>query len=191
MPLQIEGGSMTGRFTHEDHRRRSVRLPGYDYGRAGAYFVTICTVQRECLLGDVVDGQMQLSDYGRIVEEEWMHTSSIREYATLDAFVVMPNHLHGVILLAERAEKTSPRLTYSGQFGRPVAGALPAILGAFKSVTSRRINEVRGVQGLSLWQRGYYEHVVRDEKELLRIRDYIASNPARWSQDENNPVNGR
>lgn len=148
-------------YDTEKHHRRSLRLRGYDYARPGAYFVTICTYQRECLLGEIRDGQMILNAYGRIVHEEWYKTATVRPYVALDAFVVMPNHLHGIVIITERrgtappcpyqtARMDRPPVLYKGEFGKPIAGTLPTIIRSFKSVVTQRINEMRGTAGLPL-----------------------------------------
>lgn len=96
------------RYDPDKHHRRSIRLHGYDYAQAGAYFVTICTQNRECLFGDIEDGEMRLNDYGRVVEEEWLRTATIRREVELDAFIVMPNHVHGIIVInAERRSQAN------------------------------------------------------------------------------------
>jgi len=166
-------------------RRRSRRLKGYDYSQSGAYFITICTHNRECTFGHILDGEMGLNDAGRIVAEEWMKSADIRNEIELDAFVVMPNHVHGIIVIDCRG--TARRAPTYERFGKPAAGSIPTIVRAFKSACTKRINELRGAPGAKLWQRNYYEHVIRDESDLNRIRQYILDNPARWAEDENNP----
>jgi putative transposase len=168
------------RFDPERHHRRSIRLPGYDYTRPGAYFVTLCIRGRECLLGDVRAGQMHLSECGRIVADCWQWLGERYPYVTLDAWVVMPNHLHGI-------------LTFKGVTdGRIEADSakrksLGSVIGAYKTVSTRHVNKIRGRSGLPLWQRDFYEHVVRREEDLRRIRAYILDNPRRWSVDQQNP----
>jgi putative transposase len=181
------------RYNREIHHRRSVRLKGHDYSRSGAYFVTICAYDRECLFGDVADDGMRLNDYGRVVQACWDEILYHFREVQLDAFVVMPNHVHG-ILVCTRAEGSTPtrrgtacRAPTTERFGRPVIGSLPTMIRSFKSAITKRINILRGVPGLPVWQRNYHEHIIRDEGELLRIRDYIVCNPAHWPEDENHP----
>jgi putative transposase len=174
-------------FNNERHHRRSIRLRGYDYQEAGAYFVTVCTANRECFFGEIVDEAMQLNRLGEIVEDEWHRTAILRPQVSLDAFVVMPNHVHGIVCYDAQEEGKARLAPTMACFGHPVAGSLPAIVGAFKSASSKRINEIRGTLGAPLWQRNYFEHVIRNEQELNSVREYIASNPARWSEDTNNP----
>jgi putative transposase len=159
------------------HHRRSIRLQGYDYSQAGAYFVTICTQNRECLFGDIVNGGMRLNEAGRVVESVWDGLPGHYAHVELDAMVIMPNHFHGIIVLAP-----TPAAVRHG---------LSEIVRALKTFSSRRINEMRQSTGAKLWQRNYWEHIVRNEPELNRIREYIHNNPAQWELDKlhpNNPV---
>ncbi|MGH8589991.1 MAG: transposase, partial [Gammaproteobacteria bacterium] len=243
---------MRAPFDPERHHRRSIRLRGYDYTQAGAYFVTVVTQDRACLFGEALDGEMRLNDAGRMVAAEWdaLCTRSIN--IDLDAFVVMPNHIHGVIVVTGTtgkigtdgsktatvgaplvgaqstmgdivdivgaplvgAQSTTGTQTTAATVGAPLVGAqsttraqttgaqtgattrlaptLGKIVGAFKSLTT--VAYTRGVttQGWSpfpgrLWQRNYFEHIVRNEESLHRIRQYIADNPARWTDDPENP----
>ncbi|MFA7405746.1 MAG: transposase [Pelobacteraceae bacterium] len=169
-------------YNPDIHHRRSVRLKEYDYRSAGAYFVTICTFQRECLFGDVVDGEMRLNNFGEIVLEEWLRSEVVRNNVSLDGFVTMPNHFHSILLLNDSCRGEA--------LPRPVvAGSIGAILGQFKSIVTKRINALRDNPGCPVWQRNYYEHVIRNEDDLANIRQYIANNPLKWDMDENNPVN--
>lgn len=172
---------------NERHRRRSIRLRGYDYREAGAYFVTICTANRECFFGEIVDEAMQLNRLGEIVQDEWHRTSILRPQVSLDAFVVMPNHIHGIISFDAQEEGKARLAPTTARFVYPIAESLPSVLGAFKSACTKRINLARQTPGHPLWQRNYYEHVVRSESELARVREYIATNPARWQEDSENP----
>ncbi len=182
---------MTEPFDPERHRRRSIRLRGYDYTRAGAYFVTVCVYQRASLFGEVADGEVRLYAEGRIVHDEWLRTASIRPRCTLDAFVVMPNHIHGIIILADSGVDTPRRTPPKEQFGQPTLDSMPTIIRLFKSAVTKRINDDRGTPSGPVWQRGYFEHVIRDDVGLDRIRQYIANNPARWSEDPENPAAAR
>jgi putative transposase len=300
------------RFDPERHRRRSMRLKGYDYSQAGAYFVTICTQGRACLFGEVVDGEMRLNDAGRMVVAEWERLPALFSNVVLDAFVVMPNHIHGIVILTDPADDATdgataigatisgattggaatggattrvapttagddappvgaglvPALsTMAGDDAPPVgaglvpalstmarddadpvgAGLVPApsvpapstpaqsvpapsvpapstpaqsvpapsvpapstpaqsvpalstpaptlgdVIGAFKSRVT--VEYIRGVKTFGwtpfdrrLWQRNYYEHIIRNEEALNRIRRYIVENPIRWAFDRENP----
>ncbi|MCK9357873.1 MAG: transposase [Dehalococcoidia bacterium] len=158
-------------------RRRRLRLAAYDYSMPGAYFVTICTYARECSLGHVVDGALRLTCAGGIVEQSWQWLSTRYPYVTLDAFVLMPNHLHGILFL-------DPPGSQSPALPRKPLGRLVA---AFKTLSAHRINSISATPVRPMWQRSYYEHVVRDDSSLDRIRDYIACNPQQWTLDPENP----
>jgi len=170
---------------HTKIRRQSLRLKDYDYSGPGAYFVTICTRDRLPRFGDVVEGCMRLTDYGRIVSQEWEISATIRREITLDAFVIMPNHIHGIIFINESNVGATGR---SPVRSGPRPRCLGSFLSGFKSATSKRINDLQRTSGLSVWQRNYYEHVIRDEDSLHRIREYVVNNPARWDFDRENPA---
>ncbi|RMF88108.1 MAG: transposase [Nitrospinota bacterium] len=170
-------------FSSTRHRR-SIRLSGYDYTQPGAYFVTICTQKHRHLFGEVVDGKVRLSTSGSIVHEEWFRTARLRPSVVLyaDEFVVMPNHIHGIIWIrdqvgAQRRCAPTPHL---------VPGSLGVIVRAFKSAVTRRINVLRYTRGVSVWQRNYWEHVIRTERTLEVVRRYIVENPLRWHLDRYN-----
>ncbi len=176
-------------------RRRSIRLPAYDYTSAGAYFVTICVWGRECALGDVVDGEMGLSDLGHIVAESWAWLADHHPYVTLDAWAIMPNHMHGIIIIHDDVcrggSRTAPTTGIGAASSADKRKPLGRLIGAFKTTSTKRINEVRGLPGTPFWQRNYYERVVRNEGELRAIREYIADNPLHWQLDRENPANER
>ena len=161
------------------HHRRSVRLKGYDYSRPGAYFVTLCTHDRESLFGEICNGLTHLNRMGLIVQRTWFDLPHHYPHIVLDAMVIMPNHLHGVIVLTEGDEAAKPRQ------------GLPEIVRAFKSYSARRINALRRTPGLPVWQRSYYEHIVRDQEDWERIREYIFNNPQEWDRDLENAMVGR
>ena len=184
------------------HHRRSVRLPAYDYAQAGAYFVTICTQNRECAFGEVVDGEMALNEPGRMVETVWRELPQHYAGVEVDALVVMPNHVHGIIMLVGAGPRACPDNSgrSRGVVGQPQGVAptgtmsLPDVVHRFKSLTTARYR--RGVLQdrwlpfpARLWQRNYYERVIRNDEELNAIRQYIADNPGRWEEDSENPNN--
>ncbi|MCL5962645.1 MAG: hypothetical protein M1358_25600 [Chloroflexi bacterium] len=269
-----------------ERHRRSIRLKGFDYTQPGAYFVTICSLNRECLLGEIVNGEMQISECGFIVRKTWENLPQHYINVALDAFVVMPNHVHGIIVLLDEpnpvgaglkpapgdgaldkgaglkpaptsngpldtAAGSKPAPTDDGSTalakGNPrglsndyppylarhhlaastitgtnrltaIVGAglkpapttydltgaaetesairgeavgrhgLPEIVRAFKTFSARRVNEYRQSAGVPVWQRNYYEHVIRNDQALDRIREYIQSNPLRWQLDSENPL---
>jgi len=167
------------------HHRRSIRLKGYDYTQAGAYFVTICTQDRMCLFGEIVDGEMRLNDAGEIVAWTWHDMPNHISNVQLDAFVVMPNHVHGIIVITDPVVAV---VVGAGSEPAPTKSyGLPEIVRQFKTFSARRINDLRGTQGTPVWQRNYYEHIIRDEESLNRIREYILNNPSRWEMDQENP----
>jgi REP element-mobilizing transposase RayT len=178
------------KFDPNRHHRRSIRLPGYDYTRPGAYFITICTHERAHLFGAVVDGEMRLNEWGRIVRDEWFKTAQIRPHVQLwdDEFVVMPNHIHGIIwIVDDNTDVRATRRVAPTPPTGPDAGSIGAIIGQFKSAVTKRINQWRGTPGAPVWQRNYYEHIIRDERALNAIRCYIGENPLRWHLDRYNP----
>ena len=173
----------------DKHRRRSIRLKDFDYSQAGAYFVTICTYNKKCLFGKVISGEMQPNECGRVIEEEWLKTAEIRKNVELDVFVVMPNHFHGILVIEDKCRGTVHRAPTLEQFAKPTSGSLPTIVRYFKSAVTRRINDLRGTSYTPVWQRNYYEHVIRNEDDLNEIREYIANNPVKWGLDSDNPSN--
>ncbi|OGF57589.1 MAG: hypothetical protein A2Z21_06155 [Candidatus Fraserbacteria bacterium RBG_16_55_9] len=178
----------------QKHHRRSIRLKGYDYRQSGAYFVTLCTRERECLFGEVTDGEMALNEYGRLVHDEWLRSAEIRDEIQMDQFVVMPNHLHGIVIITRDPVGTTGLVGAIGWVGahgraplRRVPKSLGSLIAGFKPIVAKRINEQRCTPGLPIWQRNYYERIIRDENELSNVRCYIRENPARWEMDENHP----
>lgn len=202
-------------YDRDLHHRHSIRLKDYDYSSVGAYFVTICAWQRTCLFGEVVDGEMVLNDSGGIVSDEWVKTATVRINVELDQFVVMPNHLHAILVISDyvgakpvarpkapdntatntsadlQCQATQRRATHRVAPTGPGAGTIGAIMAQFKSMATKRINIIRDTPGGPVWQRNYYERVIRDEHELSRAREYIINNPMKWDLDRENPVNVR
>lgn len=173
--------------TDQPPRRKSNRLEGYDYSLAGVYFVTMVTQRRLMLFGEIVDEEMQLNAVGKIAHTCWKAIPVHFPRVEIDEFVVMPNHLHGVIVIDENnavgATHASPLQKRSG----PIPGSLGAIVGAFKSAVTRQISKQFGRLGHPIWQRNYHDRIIRDEDELHRIREYVHYNPLLWAQDEENP----
>jgi putative transposase len=178
------------KYNPDKHHRKSIRLQGYDYTQTGMYFITICIWQRECLLGTLVGAGSQrlsninddinepaptyieLSRYGQVVQYNWNILAKKFSNVQLDEFVIMPNHVHGII-----------QLTTSG------GEALSEIIRSFKTSSARRINQLRDSKGIPVWQRNYYEHIIRNEEALQKIREYIFNNPLSWEQDQLHPNN--
>ncbi len=177
-------------------RRRAMRLRDYDYSQPGAYFVTICAQHRKCLFGTIIDGKMQLNEIGQIVVECWNRISQHFPSVELDEYVVMPNHTHGIIRLkipehiaTRRGEVSSPALNNNSHKDEVPSPTLGRILAYFKYQSTKRINQHRDMQGTRLWQRDYYDHVVRDDPDLQRLRQYIQNNPMKWELDQLHPNN--
>jgi Transposase IS200 like. len=171
------------------HRRHSIRLRGYDYSQPGAYFVTICTQNHESLLGEIVDEKMRLNTFGRIVEHEWLRTPILRPNVVLDVFVVMPNHFHAIVMITDNGRGVSQYAPTANQPPlRSPSQTIGAIVRGFKSVTTKRINQTRQMSDAQVWQRNYYEHIIRGEEEANRIRQYVVHNPNCWAEDKDNPA---
>ena len=172
------------KFDPDKYRRRSMRLPGYDYSRSGVYFVTICAKDRECLFGDVVNGKMRLNMSGRIVSKCWMWLKDQYPYVQLDEWILMPNHLHGIIVIEDKCRggsRTAPT-------NAPKKKSLGLLIGAFKTTSTKRINHLRQSPGAIIWQRNYYDHIIANMGELNQIRAYIRKNPQAWLTDPENPT---
>ena len=192
------------------HPRHSIRLSGYDYRLPGAYFITIVSWHRERLFGEVVEGNLKLNSIGMIIEKEWRRLVNYFPYIKLDTFVVMPNHFHGIILIEVdyKAIVRATRLSASNTRGTneiladqmidnlggspqqarrphgPPTNSLGAMIGQFKSRATKRIWTLPGMNRHPIWQRNYYEHIIRNEQEYQRIVQYIESNPLHWQEDQ-------
>lgn len=218
------------KYNPDKHDRRTIRLQGYDYASSGAYFITICTHQRECLFGEIVDGEMRLNALGQMVHACWQRLPFHFPNLTLDAFVVMPNHVHGILALVDPpgrgaalgqgsehlTDDSYPNATPHPRdnpepgvaFGqemvqnhqdqlpnaaplRPhlISGSVGAMILNFKSVTTRSINRIRRSPGSPVWQRNYYDHIIRNEESWQFIRQYIHNNPLSWQEDQLHPDN--
>jgi REP element-mobilizing transposase RayT len=201
------------RFNPDIHHRKSIRLRDYDYSANGAYFVTVCVQRREGLFGNIVDDAMDLTDAGRMVEGWWTKLPEKFSGVHLDEFTIMPNHFHGIIIVgatpcgcpdvgrphgADEPEPGRPHGADEPEPGRP-HGAAPTVgdvMDWFKTMTTNAY--IRGVRQTNwppypgrLWQRNYYERIIRNEDELTAIREYIRQNPMKWTDDEDNPANAR
>ncbi len=197
------------KFDPQKHHRRSIRLKGYDYSQAGAYFVTVVAWHRECLFGEIKNAEMRLNRIGKIVEHEWLELPKRLSYVELGAYAVMPNHFHGILFIHEMVgathhgptrsrldSKPSSSITQERPDGSPLPhGPKPASLGAilaqFKSRATKRIWKIPEFRDTPIWQRNYYEHIIRDKTDLQNKTDYIEANPLLWEQDEENPTNRR
>ena len=167
--------------------RRSLRLKGYDYRQNGAYFVTICSYRHAELFGAIVGKTMRLNAIGRIVSEEWRRTADLRNNVEMDRYVIMPNHPHGIVLLLGEEAVESPVRAAADSPERKgdylLAGSLGSIIGRFKGRVTRRVRDMPHCQQLQVWQRNYHDHIIRNDKSLRDIQDYIAVNPSRWTED--------
>ena len=179
-----------------NYHRQSIRLKGYDYTQAGVYFFTVCTPNRECLFGNVVDGKMVLNDAGMMVQSLWDDMPTRFPHIETDYYVIMPNHIHGIISIvgAPLVGAHSNVDTFVNRAGtRPAPTvSLGDTIGVFKSMTTNEY--IRGVKqnkwrpfNGKLWQRNYWEHIIRSENDLNRTREYIIYNPMQWALDEENP----
>ncbi len=186
------------------HLRRSIRLHGYDYSQAGAYFVTIVTSRRLCLFGDVVDGEVKLSRAGKIVEHAWLDLPRHYQHVVLGMSVIMPNHFHGIVILTDRRGGSVsgtdglPGIADGGNDSRANSSktrpympannyALSEIVRAFKSFSAIRINQLLHTSGHPFRQRNCHDHIIRNDREMDKTWRYIESNPVMWAQDEENP----
>jgi putative transposase len=227
-------------FDPDKHHRRSIRLKGFDYSSPGAYFITIYTQHRECLFGEIVDGVMTFNRFGKMVANHWANLTKYHAHVQLDEFVIMPNHVHGIIVLTDvesdpavgagfddpildktrswitkpalpdpsrshSSSKKGDRASHSGGDGAgfgdrgldgteqwlakpaPTVHGISEIIRGFKTFSARRINQIRQTPGCPVWQRNYYEHIIRDESALQNIRKYIRNNPKSWVQDQLHP----
>ena len=173
-------------YNPENHQRRSTRLKGFDYSQPGAYFITICTYHHACIFGENIGNKIILNESGKIAEREWSKTSRIRDNIQLDVYIIMPDHLHGIIYITDvcaGAYCIVPLQQHhyqTEQFGKFTRNSIPTIIKLFKSTVTRQINQLRKIPGFPVWQRNYFDHVIRNEQELYRIRRYIMNNPVNW-----------
>ncbi len=172
------------------HRRKLLRLAGHDYSSEGGYFVTIVTRNRIPVFGSVLNSELVLSQAGQIARREWFRTKQLRNSVELfeDEFVVMPNHIHGIIWLIDEPSVGVERRSTPTKNDRPTVspGSIPAIIRAYKSSVTYAINSAQNTKGRPVWQRNYYEHIIRDEKDYENIVEYIYQNPYNWEKDEEN-----
>jgi putative transposase len=163
-------------------------LKGYDYTQAGLYFVTVVTHDRFSLFGQISNGIMGLNHLGQVVQEEWERISNVRPDVELGAYVVMPNHFHGILCFQKDGAYTVGATRRVAPTETLRSGSLGAIIGQFKSIATKRINRLRGTPNAPVWQRNYYDHIIRNQHDLELTWQYIEANPGRWAEDEENPV---
>ncbi len=162
--------------------RKANRLPEYDYSRPGHYFVTLCIKNRLCLFGDIVNGSITLNDTGKIINKYWQSIPRYYPDVELDESVVMPNHIHGIIVIGAISDRAQ---TAANRANRPY-GLLSQIIKSFKQITTKQIR--CNMPDFS-WQRSFYDHIIRNNEDLHRIREYIQNNPLKWHLDRENPQN--
>ena len=160
--------------------RRSARLQGYDYRTSGAYFVTICTAEKRPLFGMVGEGSVQVNELGQIADNYWKQIERVRRGIAIDVYIILPNHIHGILQFhkedtADNAPTATPELA---------AGSLGAVLGQYKSIVTKHSQLLRSPPRRPIWQRNYYDHIIRSAASLEKIRQYIVENPARWVDDD-------
>ncbi len=174
-------------YNPEIHHRRSIRLKGYVYSQAGTYFVTICTQGRRCLFGDIINGETALNDAGKIAQQCWLEIPNHFPNTELDEFVIMPNHIHGIIFINDivGAKNFSPLRNESKPHSP--SKTIGSNVRGFKIGVTKWLRQNTDIY--NVWQRNYYEHIIRDERDLNQIRDYIINNPIKWALDEYNPEN--
>jgi len=182
------------KYNPKKHHRRSVRLKGHDYASVGWYYITICTHEREFLFGEIVQSQMRPSRTGVIAHKCWNEIPRHFPRAAMDVSIVMPNHLHGIIVIGGGTPWRAPMAAHKEAFGKAAPGSLATIVRLFKqAVTIQAGTDVGARHGvpLQVWQKNFYEHIIRNEDELNRIREYICNNPLRWPYDSENPARNR
>jgi REP element-mobilizing transposase RayT len=185
-------------FKGDIQGRRSIRLKGFDYTKQGTYFVTICTNDRNCIFGDIAEGRMVLNENGNIADYYWREIPKHFSNVALDKYVVMPDHVHGIIVIKPNdapvvgarqclAPTTWQHLDHAAEsrFQHPDRKSLSSIIGSFKSIVSKSLNETFNIRGESIWQRNFYERIIKSQNELCTVRNYILCNPQNWKSDEN------
>ncbi len=182
------------------YRIESIRLPNRDYAADGYYFVTICTHKKYCYFGKVIDSKMKLSQVGKIAQKHWQEIPKHFDHLDIDAYVIMPNHVHGIIIIDRPNPQHNVETRYiaslpeslqstdkSNKFAPLKPGSLQAIIHAYKASVTRWCR--KNGDDIFRWQPRFYENIIRNDQSLNRVRKYIINNPATWSEDKNNPVN--
>jgi len=196
-------------YNPDIHKRQSIRLKGYDYSQSGLYFITICCYQRECLFGNIINSQMILNNFGQLIKEEWLKSAEIRKEIELDDFVIMPNHFHGIVIINQEINSDFMKNDVDfqdnnvGANGRSPLQQIPSsppkismkpksissLIAGFKSATTKKINIIRNTPQNPVWQRNYYDHIIRNDESLAKIREYVQNNPLSWENDQLHPNN--
>jgi len=177
-------------FISDARQRHSIRLQKFDYSQNGAYFITICSYNKQCLFGRVINDEMRLSEFGQIASKCWHDITSHFSFVIPDLFVIMPNHIHGILNITDTNCRGiacyAPSERKSNRFGGVTPSSVSSIVRSYKSAVTKSLNRLHLSTGTPIWQRNYYEHVIRDEEELIRVREYIQHNPLKWDEDEYN-----
>ena len=177
-------------YDSQKHHRRSIRIPGYDYSQEGWYFVTICTYQREKLFGEIINKNIKLNNYGNIAKQCWMEIPIHYPNVKMDEFIVMPNHVHGIINIVKNNNEGNQNVVgiqnfeslRVNKYQHIIPGSIGAIIRGFKSGVTKWFR--KNTKIYTIWQRNYWEHIIRDEKDLNRSRQYIINNPLKWPDDK-------
>ncbi len=168
------------KYDPRQHHRRSIRLKGWDYRAPGVYFVTICTFRRENLFEHPAFYEIAANALRRVPEQE--HAGHVR----LDVWVVMPNHAHLIFIFVDWPDGVEAETAAPIPFQNAAAGSLGVVVGQYKKGVTARINQLRKARGTAVWQRGYYERIIRNQRDLNAVRQYIQNNPTRWAEDRDN-----
>lgn len=175
----------------EKRRRKQIRLSGFDYSSNNCYFITICVKQKECLFGNVVNQKMVLSDAGLIANKCWQEIPLHYQNVILDEYVVMPNHIHGILVI-DKNESVGVQYIeplHRNEFQKIISGSIGAIVRGYKIGVTKWFR--RNTDHHDLWQRLFYDHIIRNERSLNFIREYIRNNPKNWESDRNNNLKGK
>ncbi len=179
------------------HHRRTIRVYERDYSAIGTYFITMCTMERERIFGDIHNDHVILNKFGQCAREFWRAIPEHFPFVNIDTFVIMPDHMHGIlkfcgntdagrgdtgtVLGDEGTACRAPTTDTHRQFGRGIPRSLSSVIGSYKSAVTKRINDIRNTRGQPIWQRNYHERIIRDDAALQNMRQYIANNPKQWS----------
>jgi len=172
--------------------RKSIRLDNHDYSSEGFYFITICCFEKRCLFGDILNNEMVLNTFGKIAFDEWFKTESLRPNIKMHEFIVMPNHIHGIINILHPVGASCARPHYellAGERSSPLRGpsqTIGAIVRGYKAAVTSAINKLNNKSN-SIWQRNYHEHIIKNDESHIKIADYIVNNPCTWNNDSIHP----
>jgi REP element-mobilizing transposase RayT len=171
-------------YDPDRHHRRSTRLKGYDYAQEGAYFITICTYAKQWLFGEIENDKMMLNHYGEIVANCWLAIPTHFPHIELDEFVIMPNHMHGIVVITDSLMTVGAQHAAPASIPQIKAGSLPAVIRSFKSAVTYQVNKQYHASGERFWQKNYHDHIIRSETSLNHLRGYTINNPALWIKDK-------